>query len=120
MSMPHTWGQAAPPRMGYYGPGVATTSPVSFPRRRVFLDTLQAVDVWRGSPSFPHCPGTPSTAPAPAPQAWRPQHRGLGPQSHSGPTLTLSSDSLSMVTLASSRWLLRATISWLSARFSSS
>lgn len=47
-------------------------------------------------------------------------HRAQDPRGHGGPTLTLSSESLSMVTLASSRWLLRATISWLSARFSSS
>lgn len=62
---------------------------------------------WRPA-HLPLCP-----VPAPQTRAW-------APWGQNSLTLTLSSASLSMVILASSRWLLRATISWLRARFSSS
>lgn len=71
--------------------------------------------------SLPRCPRQRiSGEAAPSSHLARASPRGLEAPRVTGATLTLSSDSLSMVTLASSRWLLRATISWLSARFSSS
>lgn len=107
-----------PCRVRRRGPVIPTSSPVSsrqrvhggaalsFPAARALPEALTARPLLRLCASPLSLGGL--------------QHLGPGPQGQGRPTLTLSSDSLSMVTLASSRWLLRATISWLSALFSSS